>query len=137
MDLAGKIQPEARRELEYTPEICRELGFIEIEKVAQPMEFTRSFGDPLVFFGPFNHTLRITALTATHPRDGTYPVEHRHAEKGMQGIVNEGFSSAGTSHSEHTLGGGLRAVTVRSEALTDARGVKFTVQPKQGAPSAP
>ena len=137
MDLAGKIQPEARRELEYTPEICRELGFVEIEKVAQPMEFTRSFGDPLVFFGPFNHTLRITALTLTHPRDGTYPVEHRHAEKGMQGIVNEGFSSAGTSHSEHTLGGGLRAVTVRSEALPDARGVKFTVQPKHGAPSAP
>ncbi len=92
---------------------------------------------PLVFFGPFNETLRITVLTVKAPRDGTYPIKHRHAEKGIQGLGSEGFSSAGSSHSEHTLGGGLQAVTVRSEALPDARGVKFTVQPKQGAPSAP
>ena len=129
-DLAGKIQPEARRELEYTPEICRELGFVEIENVTQPTEFTRRFGDPLVFFGPFNHTLRITALTVKAPRDGSYPIEDRHSEKSMQGVVTGEFSSERPSHSEHTLGEGLRTVTVRAEALPDAGGVQFTVRPK-------
>ena len=130
MDLADKIQPEARRELEYTAEICRELGFIEIENVTQPTEFTRRFGDPLVFFGPFHHTLRITALTVKAPRDGSYPIEDRHSEKSMQGVVTGEFSSERPSHSEHTLGEGLRTVTVRAEALPDAGGVQFTVRPK-------
>lgn len=136
-DLAGKIQPEARRELEYTPEICRELGFIEIENVTQPTEFTRRFGDPLVFFGPYNRTLRISALTVNAPRDGFYPVEDRYSEKNRQGVATGGFSSVRHPHSEHTLPAGLRAWTVRVEALPEDRGATFTVRPEPGPPGTP
>jgi hypothetical protein len=137
-DLARKIQPEARWEPEYTPEICRELGFIEIEKVTQPMEFTRSFGEPLVFFGPFDHTLRISAVTVNAPRNDIYPVQEAHAERGMRGVVGATFSGRhGPSHSEHTFRGGLRTVTVRSEALPENRGARFTVRPEPDPPGTP
>lgn len=133
MALAGKIQPLLWEKLEYTPEICRELGFVELEKVTQPLEFTRGFGEPLVFFGPFNNTLRVTALTVKAPMKDHYSVEHRHAEKGMRGVGTEAFSRLKSGFSEHTLGDGRRAVIVRSEALPDSAGAKFTVRPEPNA----
>lgn len=137
MDLASKLQPQSRLELEYTPEICRELGFVEIEKVTQPMEFTRGFGEPLVLFGPFNNTLRINALTVRPTSQDIHSIEHRHAEKGMHGFGTGGFPGERGGFREHTLGGGRWPVTVRSEPLPDARGVKFTVRPQERGPESP
>ena len=136
-DLADKIQPQSRLELEYTPEICRELGFVEIEKVTQPLEFTRTFGEPLVFFVRFSNTLRVTALTVRELMEDHYSVEHRHAEKGMLGFATEAFSGQKTGFSEHTLGDGRRAVIVRSEALPDSAGAKFTARPQPNAGGTP
>lgn len=137
VDLAGKLQPRSRQELEYAPEICRELGFIEIEKVTRPMEFTRVFGEPLVLFGPCNNTLRINALTVRPTGKDIYSIEHRHAEKGMDGVGTGAFGGDQGRFGEHTLGGGGRTVLVRSEALPDAQGVKFTVRPKEREPRSP
>lgn len=132
-----KIWPQQTSKLEFTPEICRELGFIEIEKVTQPMEYTRKFGQPLAFFGPFNNTLSIFAMTVRGPMKYHYSVEHRRAEKGMIGSGAGGFSRLKRGFSEHTLGGGRWAVIVRSEALPDSSGAKFTVRPKRNAESTP
>jgi hypothetical protein len=137
MTLAGKIEPNSWQEIEYTPEICRELGFVEIEKVTQPLEFTRLFGEPLVFFGRFSNTLRVTALTVRELMKDHYPVEHRSAEKGMRGFATEAFSGQKTGFSEHTLGDGGRAVIVRSEALPDSAGAKFTVRRQPNAGGTP
>jgi hypothetical protein len=142
-DLAGKIQPQSRLELEYTPEICRELGFIEIEKVTQPMEFTRGFGEPLAFFvrisnpvEPPHTAIRIVALTVRAPMNGICSVEHRSAEKGMHGFGNGAFSRLKSGFQEQTLGG-VRKVIVRSEALPDSVGAKFTVRPEPNAEVTP
>ena len=142
-DLAGKIQPQSRLELEYTPEICRELGFIEIEKVTQPMEFTRGFGEPLAFFvrisnpvEPPHTAIRIVALTVRALMNDICSVEHRSAEKGMHGFGNGAFSRLKSGFQEQTLGG-VRKVIVRSEALPDSAGAKFTVRPEPNAEVTP
>lgn len=142
-DLAGKIQPQSRLELEYTPEICRELGFIEIEKVTQPMEFTRGFGEPLAFFvrisnpvEPPHTAVRIVALTVRALMNDICSVEHRSAEKGMHGFGNGAFSRLKSGFQEQTLGG-VRKVIVRSEALPDSAGAKFTVRPEPNAEVTP
>ena len=142
-DLAGKIQPQSRLELEYTPEICRELGFIEIETVTQPMEFTRGFGEPLAFFlrisnpvEPPHTAIRIVALTVRALMNDICSVEHRSAEKGMHGFGNGAFSRLKSGFQEQTLGG-VRKVIVRSEALPDSAGAKFTVRPEPNAEVTP
>ncbi|MEY4326317.1 MAG: hypothetical protein RIS24_2488 [Verrucomicrobiota bacterium] len=142
-DLAGKIQPQSRLELEYTPEICRELGFIEIETVTQPMEFTRGFGEPLAFFvrisnpvEPPHTAIRIVALTVRALMNDICSVEHRSAEKGMHGFGDGAFSRLKSGFQEQTVGG-VRKVIVRSEALPDSAGAKFTVRPEPNAEVTP
>ena len=129
--LAKQISPRAPLDLGYTPEICRELGFIEITQVVRPMEFTRRLGDPLALFGPFNDRLRITALTVRAIGKDGYSVEDRHAEQGMSGKGSSGFIHQKNAFFERTVSGGGRSVTIRHEILPDSSGVKFTVSPSQ------
>jgi hypothetical protein len=143
-DLAGKIQPQSRLELEYTPEICRELGFIEIETVTQPMEFTRGFGEPLAFFVRFSnpveppHTAtRIVALTVNAPAKGFHGYTWRRSEPGVRSCDSgDCFRQVGEVFTR-TIGAGDQAVTVQAEPLSDARGVKFTVRRQPNAEGTP
>jgi hypothetical protein len=143
-DLAGKIQPQSRLELEYTPEICRELGFIEIETVTQPMEFTRGFGEPLAFFVRFSnpveppHTAtRIVALTVNAPAKGFHGYTWRRSEPGVRSCDSgDCFRQVGEVFTR-TIGAGDQAVTVQAEPLSDAKGVKFTVRRQPNAEDTP
>ena len=143
-DLADKIQPQSRLELEYTPEICRELGFVEIEKVTQPMEFTRTFGEPLVFFVRFSnpveppHTaIRIVALTVNAPAKGFHGYTLRRSEPGVRSCDSgDCFRQVGEVFTR-TIGAGDQAVTVQAELLSDAKGAKFTVRPEPNAGGTP
>ena len=143
-DLADKIQPQSRLELEYTPEICRELGFVEIEKVTQPMEFTRTFGEPLVFFVRFSnpveppHTaIRIVALTVNAPAKGFHGYTLRRSEPGVRGCDSgDCFRKVGEVFTR-TIGAGDQAVAVQAELLSDAKGVKFTVRRQPNAGGTP
>jgi hypothetical protein len=128
--LAERISPKTPLNLGYTPEICRELGFIEIPQVARPMEFTRRLGEPLVLFGPFNDRIRITALTVRALGKGDYSVEDRRAERDMSGTGSSGFTNQKNAFLERTVSGGGRDVTIRHEILPDSSGVKFTVRPE-------
>ena len=143
-DLAGKIQPQSRLELEYTPEICRELGFIEIEKVTQPLEFTRPFGEPLALFKRFSnpveppHTaIRIVALTVNAPAKGFHGYTWRRSEPGVRSCDSgDCFRQVGEVFTR-TIGAGDQAVTVQAEPLSDAKGVKFTVRRQPNAEDTP
>jgi hypothetical protein len=143
-DLADKIQPQSRLELEYTPEICRELGFIEIETVTQPMEFTRGFGEPLAFFVRFSnpveppHTAtRIVALTVNAPAKGFHGYTLRRSEPGVRSCDSgDCFRQVGEVFTR-TIGAGDQAVTVQAELLSDAKGAKFTVRPEPNAGGTP
>jgi len=143
-DLADKIQPQSRLELEYTPEICRELGFVEIEKVTQPLEFTRPFGQPLAFFKRFSnpveppHTaIRIVALTVNAPAKGFHGYTLRRSEPGVRSCDSgDCFRQVGEVFTR-TIGAGDQAVTVQAELLSDAKGAKFTVRPEPNAGGTP
>ena len=143
-DLAGKIQPQSPLDLEYTPEICRELGFIEIEKVTQPLEFTRPFGQPLAFFKRFSnpveppHTaIRIVALTVNAPAKGFHGYTLRRSEPGVRGCDSgDCFRKVGEVFTR-TIGAGDQAVAVQAELLSDAKGVKFTVRRQPNAGGTP
>ena len=143
-DLAGKIQPQSPLDLEYTPEICRELGFVELEKVTQPLEFTRPFGEPLAFFKRFSnpveppHTaIRIVALTVNAPAKGFHGYTLRRSEPGVRGCDSgDCFRKVGEVFTR-TISTGDQAVTVQAELLSDAKGVKFTVRPEPNADGTP
>jgi hypothetical protein len=143
-NLADKIQPQSRLELEYTPEICRELGFIEIEKVTQPLEFTRPFGEPLALFKRFSnpveppHTaIRIVALTVNAPAKGFHGYTWRRSEPGVRSCDSgDCFRQVGEVFTR-TIGAGDQAVTVQAEPLSDAKGVKFTVRRQPNAEDTP
>ena len=143
-DLADKIQPQSRLELEYTPEICRELGFVEIEKVTQPLEFTRPFGQPLAFFKRFSNpvepphmAIRIVALTVNAPAKGFHGYTLRRSEPGVRSCDSgDCFRQVGEVFTR-TIGAGDQAVTVQAELLSDAKGAKFTVRPEPNAGGTP
>ena len=143
-DLAGKIQPQSPLDLEYTPEICRELGFVELEKVTQPLEFTRPFGEPLAFFKRFSnpveppHTaIQIVALTVNAPAKGFHGYTLRRSEPGVRGCDSgDCFRKVGEVFTR-TISTGDQAVTVQAELLSDAKGVKFTVRPEPNADGTP
>ncbi len=144
MELADKIEPLLRGKFEYTPEICRELGFIEIENVTQPMEFTRPFGQPLAFFKRFSnpveppHTaIRIVALTVNAPAKGFHGYTLRRSEPGVRGCDSgDCFRKVGEVFTR-TIGAGDQPVAVQAELLSDAKGVKFTVRRQPNAGGTP
>ena len=144
MELADKIEPLLWGKFEYTPEICRELGFIEIEKVTQPLEFTRPFGQPLAFFKRFSnpveppHTaIRIVALTVNAPAKGFHGYTWRRSEPGVRGCDSgDCFRKVGEVFTR-TIGAGDQAVAVQAELLSDAKGVKFTVRRQPNAGGTP
>ncbi len=144
MELADKIEPLLWGKFEYTPEICRELGFVELEKVTQPLEFTRPFGQPLAFFKRFSnpveppHTaIRIVALTVNAPAKGFHGYTLRRSEPGVRGCDSgDCFRKVGEVF-KRTISTGDQAVTVQAELLPDAKGVKFTVRPEPNADGTP
>ena len=143
-ELADKIEPLLWEKFEYTAEICRELGFVELEKVTQPLEFTRPFGQPLAFFKRFSnpveppHTaIRIVALTVNAPAKGFHGYTLRRSEPGVRSCDSgDCFRQVGEVFTR-TIGAGDQAVTVQAELLSDAKGVKFTVRPQPNAGGTP
>ena len=91
-DLAKKISPKKELKLEITPEICRELGFLELTNLTQTIEQSRDFGQPLVFFGPGNRGVKIYALTISAPQKGAYPWMFVQAEEGMRSASSSSFT---------------------------------------------
>ena len=60
-DVAKKISPKREMKLEITPDLCRELGFLELTNLTQTIEQSRGFGQPLIFFGPGQRGVKIYA----------------------------------------------------------------------------
>lgn len=126
-DLAKKISPKKDLKLVVTPEICRELGFIELTNLTQVIEQTRNFGQPLVFFGSGPRGVRIMALTVSAPRKNSYPWLRVEAEDGMKSTSSSSF----TPDSKHgwrystTMDG--KQMTITAVPLPAQSKVKMTV----------
>lgn len=127
-DLAKKISPKKDLKLTVTSEICRELGFIEATNLTQTIEQTRSYGQPLVFFGEGKRGVRITAFVVGVPQKDNYPWLRLEAEEGMKSSSSSSFPANSKGGWQQTfIDDGLQ-VNVSAVPLPDQKKVKFTVR---------
>jgi hypothetical protein len=105
-DMAKKISPKKELKLEVTPDLCRELGFLELTNLAQPIEQSRDFGQPLIFFGPGQRGVKIFTLTVSAPQKGAYPWLFVQAKRGgvplLQAVLPSTTGASGSRASPST-----------------------------------
>jgi hypothetical protein len=101
--LAKKISPKEKLNLKVTPEICRELGFIELTNGLESVEQERDLGQPLLMFGVDERGVRTLALTVEPPRKGVYPWIMVQAGEGVRSTTSSSFDLAHRTNWEHTF----------------------------------
>ncbi|HEX5398651.1 MAG TPA: hypothetical protein VFY06_06325, partial [Verrucomicrobiae bacterium] len=114
--------------LDITPELCRELGFLDLTNLTQNAEQTRGFGQPLIFFGPGNRGVKISALTISAPQKGAYPWMFMQAEEGMRSTSSSSFTPNNKGEWQHAITIGQQTVKIVAIPVPDQQQVKFTIQ---------
>lgn len=127
-DLAKKISPKKDLKLVVTPEICRELGFIETTNLTQTIEQTRNLGQPLIFFGAGNRGMRITSFIVGAPQKDNYPWLRLQAEDGMRSSSSSSFPANSKGGWQQTFVEDGQQVNISVVPLPDQSKVKFTVR---------
>ena len=126
--VAKKISPKKTLKLEVTPEICRELGFLEITNLTQTVEQERAFGQALVFFGPGERGIRIFALTISPPQKKAYPWFMVQAEDGMRSSSWSSFTPTTRGDWRQSFNYDQQTVNIVAIPLPDQKRVKLTIQ---------
>jgi len=126
--LVKKISPKKELKLEVTPEICRELGFLELTNATQDIEQTRGFDQPLVFFGPGPRGLRIHSLTVGSPHKASYPWQFVQAEDGMRSTSRSSFTPGPKGDWRETITVDEQQLKITAVPLPDQNEVRFTVR---------
>ena len=126
--MVKKISPRKELKLEITPDLCRELGFLELTNLTQTIGQTRDFGQPLVFFGPGNRGVKIYALTISAPQKGTYPWMFLQAEEGMRSTSSSSFTPNNKGEWQHAISIGSQTLKITAIPAPEKQQVKFTVQ---------
>ena len=126
--MVKKISPRKELKLEITPDLCRELGFLELTNLTQTIEQTRDFGQPLMFFGPGNRGVKIYALTISAPQKGAYPWMFLQAEDGMRSTSSSSFTPNNKGEWEHAISFGRQTLNLIVVPAPDKQQVKFTMR---------
>jgi hypothetical protein len=126
--LAKKISPKQEFKLEITPDLCRELGFLELTNLAQTIEQSRDFGQPLIFFGPGQRGVKIYALTVSAPQKGAYPWLFVQAEDGMRSTFSSSFTPDNKGEWRHAIIFDKQMLNILGVPASDKKQVKFTVR---------
>ena len=100
---AKKISPKQTLKLEVTPEICRELGFLELTNAAQTFKVERSFGQPIYMFGAGKRGLQLVSLTVGAPQKGTYSWQFNDAGDTGRSTTWSSFTFGPTKSWEQTF----------------------------------
>ena len=127
---ANKISLGKTLPLEVTPEICRELGFLEITNLTQTIEQERTLGQALVFFGPGNRGVKIFALTVSPPQKKTYPWCMTQVEDGSRSSSWSSFIPTARGDWQHAFTYDRQTVNIVAVPLPDQKRVRFTIQVK-------
>lgn len=130
-DLAKKISPKRELKLVVTPEICRELGFIETTNLTQTIEQTRNLGQPLVLFGTGDRGVRITSFIVGAPQKDNYPWLRLQAEDGMRSSSSSSFPANSKGGWQQTFVEDGQQVGISAVPLPDQSKVRFTVRIRQ------
>lgn len=127
-DLAKKISPKKDLKLTVTPEVCRELGFIETTNLTQTIEQTRNLGQPLIFFGTGNRGVRITSFIVGQPQKDNYPWLRLQAEDGMRSSSSSSFPANSKGGWQQTFVEDGQQVGISAVPLPGQSKVKFTIR---------
>jgi len=71
--IAKKISPKEKLTLNVSPEIYRDLGFVEITNTAQSFELEIPFGQPVLMFSDDGRGPQTFCLKIGSPQKGSYP----------------------------------------------------------------
>ena len=126
--LARKISPKKDLKLTVTPEICRELGFVELTNLTQNIEQNCNFGQPLVFFGQGKREIRINSLTIDAPQKGSYPWAWVESEDGMRSSSWSSFTPNSKGEWEHSVTLDGRRFKITAVLMPEKSQVKFSVR---------
>jgi hypothetical protein len=126
--LVKKISPKKDLKLKITPDLCRELGFLELTNLTQTIEQSRGFGQPLVFFGPGNHGVKISALTVSAPQKTAYPWLFVEAEDGMRSTSYSSFTLDNKGEWQHGISFDKQTLRIIAVPMPDKKQVKFTIR---------
>jgi len=126
--IVKKISPKKELKLELTPDLCRELGFLELTNLPQTIEQTRGFGQPLVFFGPGKSEVKISALMVSAPQKREYPCVFTEAQEGSRSSSWSSFTPNSKGEWEHSISVEGRSYRIVVVPLPAEQKVKFTVR---------
>jgi len=77
-NLAKKLGDESLAEVPVTEEIFREMGFINIEQITEPMEIERSINEPVLFYQRLDDgELKTYALRVIRSQEPSYSVPYQ------------------------------------------------------------
>ena len=126
--MVKKISPKKEVKLEITPDLCRELGFLELTNLAKAIEQRRGFGQPLIFFAPGNRGVKIFALTVSAPEKGAYPWLFVEAEEGMRSTSSSSFTPDNQGEWQHAISFDKQTLSLIVVPAPDKKQVKFTIR---------
>jgi hypothetical protein len=129
--LAKKIAQGENLKLEVTPEICRELGFLDLTNPPQTFQVERSLGEPLLMFVRGDRGVKILGLRIRPPRGGVYPWALTESQDGMRSRSSSSFSLSTQQEWRHTVT--IDEITVEFAVAPNAgeNQVKYTVRTKR------
>ena len=126
--MVKKISPKKEVKLEITPDLCRELGFLELTNLAQAIEQRRGFGQPLIFFAPGNRGVKISALTVSAPEKGAYPWLFVEAEEGMCSTSSSSFTPDNQGEWQHAISFDKQTLRIIVVPAPGKKQVRFTIR---------
>jgi len=122
------ISPKNEIKMEITPDLCRELGFLELTNLTQTIEQSRGFGQPLIFFGPGNRGVKISAFTVSTPQKGAYPWLFVGAEDGMRSTSSSSFIPNNEGEWQTSVSFDKKTLSLIVVPASDKKQVKFTIR---------
>jgi hypothetical protein len=123
-----KISPRGTLKLELTPDICRQLGFVEITGAQRTVEQERDLGQPFMMFGVGQRGVKIFSFTIRPPQNGDYPWMLTQAEEGSRSTTSSNFNSANKGSWTQRFTFEKQSLKITALPLTDKRRVKYTLQ---------
>ena len=126
--MVKKISPKRELKLEITLDLCRELGFLELTNRAQTIEQSRSFGQPLIFFGPADRGVRICTVTVSAPQKGAYPWLLVEAEEGMRSTSSSSFTPDNKGERQYGITFDKQTLSFIAVPAPDKKQVEFTIR---------
>jgi hypothetical protein len=128
--LAKKISPKAKLKLEVSPEIYRELGFLEITNSTQSFELERPFGQPVLLFTEGDRGPRTFSLNIHAPRKGSYPWSMIERQGYGRSSSSSEFALPANGNWQQSFTFDKRSLIFKVSLLPDKRGFKYNIETK-------